>query len=780
MNVPESIFDGVRNGFLPPRHPTFPEELHLHTEAAADVDAVTYEVVRSKLWNLNLEHAEALERASGSIRTVHVHDYQTSLHTEAGESVMFGPAIQYFAGTTDAAIIWTMLHRGVSPGIREGDVFLQNDPYIGCNHQMDTSVYRPVFWEGGLFCWVNSTCHWTEIGGVQAGSFTPQAADIFWEPSPTPPVKIVEGGSLRTDIEDLIRRRSRTPDICSLELRAHLAGLNVAAARVIELIGRYGAPCLKAVMRRMLDNTEQITKSRLRSLPDGTWRDVMYISRVAPGDRKLRKQVMTMVKAGERLTFSNAGTEPQFGSSNCSATTLRAAILTSMLATLGWDQNFCAGGLLRCLDLEPTPGTSNACTFPTAVTGTSAAVTSINQSLTLLSRMVACGPFASLSMTGSGLSTQALTGCNVLNRDGVTWIGNITDPGALGAFSFRDGVDFGGFMFNPRSRMAASVEVWEEHSDMLFLFRRVARSSGGHGRWRGGMSTTYALSKHKARRMSVSNFALATSIPTTQGLFGGYPASTARYYYAEHSGIAAAIAQGRIPASAAELRETAPDGRRVSGKETNLPIQDDSVWELTHTSTPGYGDPLRRGEQAVRDDLRHGNITRESAQRIYGVVFDEHGRLDTASTTKLRADMKIRRLATAEPPQRVLPAIEGTVDARVAMGDALSLCRTGGKWFFSCAACQKAMAPADRNYKEYAACIRRSLADLDAQWFEDPSVDVDDELVYTQYVCPGCGALLQGDLARRDDAPLWDIQMNVNWLDASRQNGLALNRGGGA
>ena len=66
------------------------------------------------------------------------------------------------------------------------------------------------------------------------------AESAFDEGLLIPPVKIVEGGVIRRDIEELYLRSSRKPQMVALDFRAQLAGNNSARRRVHELIERYG------------------------------------------------------------------------------------------------------------------------------------------------------------------------------------------------------------------------------------------------------------------------------------------------------------------------------------------------------------------------------------------------------------------------------------------------------------------------------------------------------------------------------------------------------------
>ena len=55
--------------------------------------------------------------------------------TEDGEFVYFGPYMQYMSGVTDTQVKWILEYRSDNPGIRDGDMFLANDPWVGAAHQ---------------------------------------------------------------------------------------------------------------------------------------------------------------------------------------------------------------------------------------------------------------------------------------------------------------------------------------------------------------------------------------------------------------------------------------------------------------------------------------------------------------------------------------------------------------------------------------------------------------------------------------------------------------------
>ena len=166
---------------------------------------------------------------------------------------------------------WTLENRSENPGISPGDIFLSNDPWIGATHQSDVGVAAPVFVDGRLFCWVANTLHQWDLGGTAPGGFNPMAPDVFWESPLIPPVKVVEGGEIRRDIEQYYTRTSRLPKLVALDLRAEITGCKMSVSRIQGLVERYGAGTVKATMRKLQDDSESAFVKRLATIPDGTW-----------------------------------------------------------------------------------------------------------------------------------------------------------------------------------------------------------------------------------------------------------------------------------------------------------------------------------------------------------------------------------------------------------------------------------------------------------------------------------------------------------------------------
>ena len=117
---------------------------------------------------------------------------------------------------------------------------MSNDPYVGACHQMDVIVVAPIFAGDDLSAGPDPTVHQIDLGGPVEGQVQVGATSVWGEQPLFPPVKIVEAGELREDVERGYLRRTRLPNLVGLDLKAMIAGCNVAVERVQELVGRYG------------------------------------------------------------------------------------------------------------------------------------------------------------------------------------------------------------------------------------------------------------------------------------------------------------------------------------------------------------------------------------------------------------------------------------------------------------------------------------------------------------------------------------------------------------
>lgn len=385
-----AFWDGVNHAYIPYPELRVPDALKLHTTGVADVDPVTYEVIRHSLWNANEEHGSIIANLSVSPISLETRDFQTAIITESGEILFFGPYLQYLAGFMDMVAKFIIEKRGAD--IRPGDMWLVNDPWVGTAHQPDVNLLCPVFWEGKLFCWVANNVHQNDIGGTVPGSFCTNAKDIFYDPIVIPPVRIVKNDEIDPDIEAFYRRQSRTPFNLALDLRACIAGNNAARQRVLGLIERYGAETVKGVMHRILDASQSSFKSLLATIPDGSWSERCYQEVAVTGDRGTYRVELHLRKDGERLTFSNHGTDKQVGAINLPFAALRGTTLAAINVLTIPEQMGVIGGAARQVSYDVIPGTLTCPDYGVAVSPAGVYATELSMAManSVLSKMLLC------------------------------------------------------------------------------------------------------------------------------------------------------------------------------------------------------------------------------------------------------------------------------------------------------------------------------------------------------------------------------------------------------
>ena len=386
-----TIWDGKQRGYIPAEPLRIPGTLKVHT-GTAEVDPVTFEVIRYSLMNTNLEHGQTIQRLAVSPVTMITRDFQPSIITESGDLVFLGPYLQYFSNAQALTIKWILENRADNPGIEPGDMFVSNDPYVGTPHQPDTIVAAPVFVGDELFCWVANVMHHADVGGSVMGSFCVDAADIFTDPPAFPPFKLVSRGEVGRDLEQMFLRQSRVPTEVHMDLRAAISANRVAVARIAALTDRYGADTVKTVMNRVLDAGERTVAQRLSKIPDGRWSHRAYAEAARTGDAGIYTYQITVRKQGEHLYVDNAGTDPQTGSINVTYAGFSGAFLAALTASLTADLAGAYGGVYRRVHFEPVPGTLSCADFPAAVSpaGIYTMETLISLSGAVIGKMLAC------------------------------------------------------------------------------------------------------------------------------------------------------------------------------------------------------------------------------------------------------------------------------------------------------------------------------------------------------------------------------------------------------
>jgi N-methylhydantoinase B len=674
-------------------------------------------------------------------------DFQTSLLTEDGDVAFLGPNLQYFSNSHSLTAKWALENRAENPGIGEGDVYLSNDPFVGAPHQPDTSLLGPVFVDGRLFCWVANTLHYSDVGGSMPGSFCIDAQDTWAEPLSWPPVKLVEDGRVRREIEDLFARQSRLPHALLMDLRAARAALDATQKRIQALIDRYGAETVKAVMQRTLDAGEALFTERLAEIPDGTWSHRAYTEAAVPGDRGIYAYQVNVTKKGDRLVVDNHGTDPQAGAINVTYAAFAGAVLAAITQQMTSDLSGAYGGVYRRVDIRPEPGLLNCADFPAAVSPSGAFTTEmqLNAAGIAVAKMLACagGPVRELAL-GPCIPHFYSYLAGGADASGTPFIFPNTNGmiGSLGGMPSRDGIDSGGHYWIPDGIANNAEDVESQYPLMVLSRRLLPGGADGAGRHRGGLGFAETTMPRNALVCQIplhTNEAFAKG----QGVLGGNPGSRASFRVKRSTDVHEQFAAGSVPVG---IDSVTGDEEPIFFKGAPVDAGPADVWEWTSPSTGGWGDPLRRDPERVLADIDASRLDFDTADRVYGVVV-RRAAVDLAATQARRAEILRERLGGAEPE----PEIEPPAGARP-VGDVLHV--VDGRWWSN----GHDLGGVGENYREQCV-LRETPAWRIGPEFEAEDVEIADQFVLREYLCPATGYRLDAEIARATDPVFQDIRL---------------------
>jgi N-methylhydantoinase B len=611
------------------------------TENRQELDPVRFEVLRHRLWSISAEAASTIKNVSGSPIATEAHDFNTCIMSLTGESVVMGPYVASLAIGQGLTVRHILGKYADNPGFYPGDMFLCNDPYSGALHQNDVTLVAPVFHAEKLVAWTGATIHQVDVGGSSKGSQAATGAKSIFEEAPViPPVKIIEKGTLRKDLEEEYLIRSRTRDLNALDLRAKIAANLVMAEKLLALCDRYGSQTLEQVLARIIEVSDSKLRARLHELPDGEWCHTSYIDY----DGSVYAIRLKMSKRNDELLFDFTESSRQAPAViNCTYSGLLAGVQAAVLAYLCYDIPMCPAGILRPLKIVSKNGTIVDAAWPAGAAKATTAgsfVTTTAVSACLAKMLDASDSHCSKLMAcwNGASGQQELFG---IDQRGQPFGSTLLDgmAGGSGARYDRDGIDTGGFVRSLGCAIA-NVETYEFRYPLLYLYRRQEPDTGGPGKFRGGAGIGLAMTPHDVEEIPTCVVhGCGIEQPASAGIAGGYPGSTTQFNIRRNTSVQAQLQRGHIPVNFDAL-----DGELEPKASEDTFLKKGDVFERVACGGGGFGDPLERDPARVRRDVQQGLVSRHCAEEIYGVVLrGESSVVDDIGTKQKRASIRAER-----------------------------------------------------------------------------------------------------------------------------------------
>ena len=499
--------------------------------------------------------------------------------------------------------------------IHEGDIIVCNSPHEAGTHLNDVRLVKPVFSGGELAAFVADLGHWTDVGGSVPGSINPLARDAYAEGLRITPVKIVDRGTYRRDVVEMILANVRLPYEANGDLWAQIKALDLGEARLHALFDRWGAGTVVDVFGLMQDHAEALFYARIDEIPDGSveFEDFMDVDPLDPEQRPVHIH-LRLTKEGRRLVFDLRGSDPQPKGGNGSPRpiTQSGVYIATMNLFPGLPFNH---GLVRNLEILTAPGTAVHVTFPNPVSGCAAGA---------FEKVIACvlGCWGLLVPERQVGSTFNLINVTLGGRDrrfDRPFVMYMWNEGGLGGGPDRDGGDSPGMsLFSPGSHNQP-VELHERLFPIRLRELEIATDSAGAGRWRGcpGIRHSYEVLDADA----------------VLGVFGDRHRFKPWGVVGGQAGAGQTVFINRGQTNERELGVLASDETIVPG----------DVVEVWSSGGGGYADPRTRDPDLVLRDVVLGFVSREAARDVYcvEVVCDDEladrWHIDERATATLRA-----------------------------------------------------------------------------------------------------------------------------------------------
>jgi len=271
-------------------------------------DPVMLEVFNNLFMNIAEQMGLRLQNTAHSVNIKERLDFSCALFDASGQLIANAPHMPVHLGSMSESIK-TVIAR--NPAMREGDVYVLNDPYHGGTHLPDVTVVTPVFLHAGDAApsfHVASRGHHADIGGITPGSMPPFSKTIADEGVLLDNFLLVRGGQMRElELRQLLLANAhpvRNPDQTIADLRAQIAANEKGVQELRAMVAHFGRDTVDAYMRHVQDNAEESVRRVITALQDGQFE--------LPMDNGAVIRVQVKVDAAQReATIDFTGTSAQ-------------------------------------------------------------------------------------------------------------------------------------------------------------------------------------------------------------------------------------------------------------------------------------------------------------------------------------------------------------------------------------------------------------------------------------------------------------------------------------
>ena len=473
--------------------------------AGTAVDPVRLEIFNNRFMSIAEQMGGRLRNTAQSVNIKERLDFSCAVFDAEGGLIANAPHIPVHLGSMGESVRVVMeAYRGQ---LRPGDSYVLNAPYNGGTHLPDITVITPVFDEAGseLLFFTGSRGHHADIGGSTPGSMPSDSTSIAEEGVLLDNIKLVDRGVFN---EDLLRGLlsegpwpSRNVEQNLADLRAQVAANLCGAEELRRLVESHGHEVVRAYVRHVQDNAEEMVRRVIASLEGGQATHCMdngaTLAVKISIDRNMREACIDF-----------AGTSPMLPDNfNAPSAVVQAAVMY-VFRTLVNDDIPLNAGCLRPLTIRVPFHSMLAPESPAAVVAgnveTSQAITDVL--------------YAALGVMAGAQGTM-----NNLTFGNERYQYYETIAGGSGAGPGFEGADV--VQTHMTNSRLTDPEVLELRFPVLLESYSVRAGSGGHGHWRGGHGGSRRIRFLESMTVNIlSNHRLRAP----RGMAGGGPGALGR------------------------------------------------------------------------------------------------------------------------------------------------------------------------------------------------------------------------------------------------------------
>jgi len=564
-------------------------------------------IQRQIMWNRLISVVE--EQAQTMIRTAFSTTVREAGDLSAGifdlQGRMMAQAVTGTPGHVNsmAESVGHFLAKFPASGMKPGDHYITNDPWLGTGHLHDLTAVTPAFRNGKIVGLFANTAHVIDVGGLGMG---PEGRSVFEEGIYIPIVKCFDQGKANDTFFDFMRAGSRTPIELEGDIYSLCACNDAGAKRLVQMMDEYGMESLDGLAEFIFESSRRATLTEIARLKRGIYHaEIGSDGYEAPVTLCAAMEILDDAIEVDFTGTSGLSTR----GINVPAAYCRAYACFGIKVVVAPEiPNNWASLLPFRMKIPPGCILDAPRPYPVSVRHV------VGQLLPDLMmgclhqvvphRVVAEGSSCLWNPPlrgGSAVSGQASSNRKVLpDFEIITF-----NSGGTGARPDADGLDGTAF---PSGVRTMPVEATENVAPVIFWKKELRPDSGGAGRTRGGFGQIMEVGTKGSLEFACNAIFDRVANPPK----------------GRDSGLAGAGGQVGL-SSGAKLRAT---GLQVIPEGANL--------LLLLPGGGGMGDPVLRDPALVARDVKDGLVSVEAALNLYKVVVNADGVLDVPATEQKR------------------------------------------------------------------------------------------------------------------------------------------------